>query len=117
MNIMARQVKLALIIAITNLLLGVYYLFVGFRLSVLFSQFNAEAPNPIFNKYLIGFLVLAMLSFSYWYFLKRKEKRELGVSKNVYNLILLILSGPVIYLAMTQIYSLVVIYIIIPLTI
>ncbi len=114
---MARQVRLALIITVSNLLLSAYYLFVGFRLSAMFPQFNAETPNPVFNKYFIGFLFLAVLSFAYSYFLKRRGKGGLDVSQNIYNLILLILSSPIIYLAVRQIYSLIIIYIIIPLTI
>ena len=109
-----KQVKLALIIAISNLLLSAYYLFVGFRLSALFSEFNAETPNPIFNIYFLGFLLLTSLSFIYWHYLRRSVKRGLFENKKTYYLIPLLLSGPIIYLAIMQIYSLMVIYMIVP---
>jgi len=110
-----KQLKLALIIAISNLILSAYYLFVGLKLSAMYFQFNAETPNPVFNKYFIGFIVLAILSFAYSYFLKRRVKRELDVSQNIYNLILLILSSPTIYLLFATIYALIIPYLIIPL--
>ena len=111
-----RQVKLALMIAVSNLLLCAYYLFVGFRLSRLFTQFDAETPNPIFNKYFLGFLILTLLSFAYWNFLKRRVKKGLEINLKNYNLILLFLSAPIIYLIATQIHSLVKVYVIVPLT-
>jgi len=112
-----RQVKLALIIAILNFLLSVYYLIVGFKLSALFLEFNARAPNPIFNKYFLGYLLVAILTFVYWYYLKRSIKRGLRVNKKIFNLILLLLAAPIIYIVVTEIYSLIIIYIVFPLTI
>jgi hypothetical protein len=112
------KLKLALIIVLTNLVLSAYYLFVGLRLSTLYSQFNAVTPNPVLdNKYFLIFVIFTLLSFACWYYLRNKAKKGVLVNTKIYNLILFVLASPIIYLAVTEIYSLVVIYIIIPLTI
>lgn len=112
-----KQTKPPFIIAITNLLLSAYYLLVGFRLSALYSEFNAEAPNPVFNKYFLGFLILAVLGFAFWAYLKKRLKKGLEINKKLYYVVLLSLSIPAVYLAFQLVYSLIVIDIVIPLTI
>ncbi|OGM10983.1 hypothetical protein A2Z22_03895 [Candidatus Woesebacteria bacterium RBG_16_34_12] len=115
MNVIVRQIKLTLIIAITNLILSVYYLFIGLRLSALYSQFNVATPNPFLNnKYFLIFVIFTLLSFVYWYFLRNKVNKGIGVNIKIYNLILLFLTSPIIYLAFTFIYSLIIIHIIVP---
>lgn len=115
---MARRIKLVLIIAVSNLILSAYYLFVGLRLSALYSQFNVEKPSPIFgNKYFLFFLIYTLFSFIYWYSLRRRVKKSLEVNLKIHNLIVLFLASPIIYLAVLEIYTLIVLYVIIPLTI
>lgn len=81
------------------------------------SQFSVDIQNPMFNKYFIGFLFFSLLSFGYWIYLKRKESKDLLGSRRIHNIVLLFLGGPLIYLSVTEIYSLILVYFIILLTI
>ena len=111
-----KQLKFTLIIAITYLLLSAYYLFVGLRLNVLLSQFDSETHDPGFNIFFMGFLILAILSFAYWDYLKRRLKKGLVGKVRFYNIVTLLLSSPIIFITFKLIYSLIVVYIFIPLT-
>jgi hypothetical protein len=111
-----KQIRLTLALAFSNLLLSAHYLFVGYRLSPMYSQFSVEVPNPMLNKYFLGFLALSILSFIFWGYLKTKLNKGLEGNKKLYNIVLLFLMAPIIYLALTEVLSLIVIYIIVPLT-
>lgn len=114
-----KLVRLALIIAILNFLFSAYYLFVGLRLSALYSNFNVspETTNPVLNKYFLGFLILAIFSFAFWGYLKRRLNKGLVGYDKLISITLLLLASPFIYLTFQLIYSLITIYIIVPLII
>ena len=116
--ITVKQARLALFIAITNLLLSAYYLLIAFRLSKIYSGLNLNVepkiPNPFFNRYFLCFLALTLLSFTLWTYIRRRLRQGLVVNNRFHNIVLILLGSPIIYLTVQLIYFLVIIYIIFP---
>jgi len=101
---MAKRARIVLFVAVSNLILSAYYLLVGLKLRGLYSELDANVPNPLFNKYFAIYLIFALLSFIYFYYLKTEEKQGRVVGKIGLVFALLFLAAPLIFLVLSTTY-------------
>jgi hypothetical protein len=101
---MGRRVKIVLFVAVSNLILSAYYLLVGLKLRGIYSELDANVPNPLFNKYFAIYLIFSLLSFIYGYYLQSEAKQGREIGKISHTMFLLFISAPLIFLVLSTTY-------------
>jgi len=97
--------KIALIAATIHFLFSAFYLFVGFRLSELYSSANVEPPNPIFGNWLfLMFVAFTILDILLYLFIRNKQKQQQKFSLGI-PLAIILLIGPFLIFLATSIYA------------
>jgi len=105
--IQMKSIKLLVTVGVINLLISLYYLIVGIRLSSLYSDFNVSHPNPILNNPpLLIFTIITITTFLAIAILKILSDKYITIHQSLIFFLVFFFSLPWLYLLLQLTYSL-----------